>query len=216
VDGSQNAYDAFHATFSAHENDIKAKSAPDQAEIDAAMNDVSSALSASNWDDASTASQELVQKVKDAQGVLASSDSSTTGSSSDLVASLSNLEGPAGDLVTETGNKDTDGATAALNEFHTDFAALEGALLAKSPADQAEIEAAMNEASDSIQAGDWTKASSAAAELQQKVKDAEGAVGSSLPNGGAGDTFLPLGIGLTVLALGLLSLGAITRRKAVR
>jgi hypothetical protein len=220
VDGSQNAYNAFHATFSAHENDIKAKSAPDRAEIDTAMTDVSNALGASNWDQATTAAATLVQKVKDAQGVLAGS-SSSTGGSTDLMASLTNLEGPAGDLAAATGNKDKNGSTSAWNEFHTDFTAFEGNLQAKSPADQQEIETAMNEANDAIQAGDWTKAGTAAAELQQKVKEAEGAVGagSVLPNGVAGntfDTFLPIAIGVTAVVLVLLYVGAIMRRKAMR
>jgi hypothetical protein len=79
----------------------------------------------------------------------------------------------------------------------------------------------MHEVNDAIQAGDWTKAAAASNELVDTVKEADAMVsgasgGDSLPTSGGGDMILPIAGGLALLALGLLSLGAITRRKAVR
>ena len=99
VDGSQNAYNAFHATFSAHENDIKAASPPDQAEVDAAMTAVSDALAAGNWDQAATAAATLVQKVTDAQAALASIATAANNAGTGLCGDMATLESQANDLV---------------------------------------------------------------------------------------------------------------------
>jgi hypothetical protein len=76
----------------------------------------------------------------------------------------------------------------------------------------------MHEVRDALAAGDWTKAQAAATELQNEVNDAIrelGALTTALPTSGNGS--LPLAaLLLAGAALGLLTLGATLRRRAVR
>jgi hypothetical protein len=217
ADASQNAYDAYHATFAAHEEEIKAKSADSQAKLEEAMHGVRDALAAGDWTKSATAAQELVDTVKEAQTALAGS----AGASSSMETVFQTLETQANDLVRETTNKDAAGAQAAYDDFHTTFAANEDAIKAKNAGAQANIETAMHEVRDAIQASDWTKASAASNELVDTVKEADAMVsgasgGGSLPTSGGGAMLLPVAAGLALLAFGLISLGAMTRRKAAR
>ncbi|HUP27047.1 MAG TPA: hypothetical protein VM409_01325, partial [Chloroflexia bacterium] len=65
-EGSQRAYDDFHATFAANENDIKAKDAATQATLEDRMHEVRDAITAGNFDKAADAAKELQQAVEDA------------------------------------------------------------------------------------------------------------------------------------------------------
>src|SRR5436190_11918283 len=60
VDASQNAYNTYHATFAAHEDEIKAKEADAQKELDDTMTAVGNALKAGDWAKTETAAQALV------------------------------------------------------------------------------------------------------------------------------------------------------------
>ncbi len=183
------------------------------------MTAVNAALGSGNWDTAATAAATLVQKVKDAQEALASIASAAGNAGTGLSGEMATLQSQAGDLVRETGNKNSAGATAAYTAFNTTFSASENDIKAQNASAQSDIDASMNEVNDGIQAGDWTKASAAANELQTRVNETAtmfaGSGGNALPNGGSGDTILPFGVCLTVLALGFLALGAVSRRKAV-
>jgi hypothetical protein len=218
ADASTNAYNAFHATFAAHEDEIKAKSPDDQAEIEDAMHGVNEALNAGKWDEAASAAAELVDRVREGWIALVGNTGSTGTTSSSLSTAMNTLASQANDLVRETGNKDKAGAQAAYDAFHTTFAANEDAVKAKNASAQANIEAAMHEVRDALAAGDWTKASAASNELVDTVKEANDMLsgasgGSSLPNGGGGDSLLSLGVSLAVFALGLLGFGVIIRRR---
>ncbi|MEO8287951.1 MAG: hypothetical protein ABI670_16100 [Chloroflexota bacterium] len=228
-DGSQAAYDAFHETFAANEEAIKAKDAPSQAEIEDAMHGVRDALAASDWEEAAGAAKELQTAVKEAADKLGGATTTTgatggTGMSSTtatdtLAAAGVTMLSQANDLVRETANKDKDGALAAYDAFHTTFAANEDAIKAKNAAAQANIEEAMHGVRDALQASDWTKASAASKELVDTVTEANamvagGSGGSSLPT--SGDSFVPTSVALAALALGLVAVGAASRRRAAR
>ncbi|HST06359.1 MAG TPA: hypothetical protein VLQ48_16715 [Chloroflexia bacterium] len=223
ADASTNAYNAFHATFAAHEDDIKAKSAPDQAELEDAMHAVRDAINEGNWDEATTAAATLITKVTEAREALADLDEAAGAPStgSPMMDALNTLESQANDLVRETGNKDTDGTQAAYDAFHTTFATNEDAVKAQNASAQAMVEDAMHEVRDAFQAGNWDKASDASNELVDTVKEVRDVLsgasgGSTLPVTGTGGMPLGTGLGLVVLALGLLSLGVATRRRAAR
>ena len=227
--GAQAAYDAFHETFAANEDAIKAKSADAQAKIEDKMHEVRDAIQEKNWEEAANAAKELHEAVKAADALVSGGTSSSGGTetvdntsapATGLAATMATLASQANDLVRETTNKDTAGAQAAYDDFHNTFAANEDAIKAQNAGAQANIEAAMHEVRDAIQAGDWTKASAAANELVDTVREATDMVsgasgGDSLPTSG-GDTFVPVAAGLALLALGLLSLGVTARRRAMR
>jgi hypothetical protein len=167
ADASQHAYDTYHATFAAHEEEIKAKSAQSQAKLEEAMHGVRDALQTGDFSKAETAAEELVNEVKAAQAVLSSGAGAT-----DLMATVDKLKSAAMDVQRETKNKDVTGSQAAYDEFHTLFAANEEAIKEKNAEAQEHIEEAMHEVRDALQAKDFTKASAAADELVKEVTDA--------------------------------------------
>ena len=57
TDASQNAYDAYHALFAAHEGEIQAKDAGAQGELEEAMHGIRDALAAGDWSKSETAAQ---------------------------------------------------------------------------------------------------------------------------------------------------------------
>jgi hypothetical protein len=229
--GSQAAYDAFHETFAANEDAIKAKSADAQAKIEDKMHEVRDAITAGDFEEAANAAKELLDAVKEADALVsggtAAPSTGNTGNTgntaspgaglSDTMSSLATL---ANDLVRETTNKDADGSSVAYDEFHTAFAANEDAIKAKNASAQANIETAMHEVRDAIAVKDWTKAQAAANELVDTVREATEMVsgasgGDSLPTSGSGTMLFVVAI-LSMLALGVVSLGAAARRKAAR
>jgi hypothetical protein len=238
VDASQNAYDAWHSTFAAHENDIKAKDAESQTKLEDAMHGVRDALQESNWDEATEAADKLIETVKEAQGKIGGAASgeqaSTTGTMS-METALSTLESQTADLVRETTNKDKEGAQRAYDDFHTTFAANEEAIKAKNANAQAEIENFMHEVRDALQAGDMEKAAEASKELQNAVKEADalimgaattsgesttagsgaGSGNSSLPTSGNPDFLTVAGL-LSLAAALVVTMGTLLRRRAAR
>ncbi len=78
-DGSQRAYDAFHETFAANENDIKAKNPEAQMKIEDAMHEVRDAIKAGDFAKAATAADELEKEVKDAMGEMSIMSSPSMG-----------------------------------------------------------------------------------------------------------------------------------------
>ncbi|HUS15000.1 MAG TPA: hypothetical protein VM536_08300 [Chloroflexia bacterium] len=90
-----------------------------------------------------------------------------------------NLQTAAHVLVRETTNKDETGANAAYTAYHDLFAANEDAIKAKSAETQAKLEDLMHEVRDAITAKDWTKAASAATQLETAVKEAVTMMGST-------------------------------------
>ena len=215
-DASQAAYDLYHGTFAANEDAIKAKNAATQTALEDAMHGVRDAVAAGDWPKAEAAAEALVQAVRAGQSAVMGSAGTTT--SSPLMTAMNQLAAATGDLIRETTNKDTDGAQRAYDAFHTLFATNENDLKAKNPDAQAHIETAMHEVRDAIAADDWPKAQAAATELQNEVNDAIrelGALTNTLPTSGNGS--LPLAaLLLAGAALGLLTLGATLRRRAVR
>src|SRR5436190_7489421 len=73
ADASQNAYDIYHATFAAHENEIKAKEAQAQVELEDAMHGVNDALKAGDWTKSEEAATALVTKVTEIKNDFAGS-----------------------------------------------------------------------------------------------------------------------------------------------
>jgi hypothetical protein len=211
TDASLAAYDAYHTTFAANENTIKAKSASTQATLEDAMHAVQTALAAGDWTKTEDAAGKLVDAIKAAQTAMG-------GATSAMSTAMTQLQNAANDLIRETGNQDKDGAQEAYNEFHTLFAANEDAIKAANAEAQAHIEAAMHEVNDALTAGDWTKASAAAKELAQEISDAMGEMGMStntLPTTGNGSLLLALLL-LAGGAGGLLVAGGALRRRAAR
>jgi hypothetical protein len=212
VDASNNAYDAYHATFAAHEDEIKAKSADSQAKLEEAMHGVQTALNAGDFSKAEDAANELVDTVKEIQTNLSSG-----AGTSNMSSVLNDLASAANDLVRETKNADKDGAQAAYNDFHDKFAANEDAIKTQNPDAQAHIEAAMHEVRDALAAGDFTKANTSSTELVNEVNDAMKEFGvsptkSNLANTGVPD--LPLmWVALVVASLALLIAGRTLQRR---
>src|SRR4051794_717549 len=124
ADASQNAYTLYHATFAAHEDEIKAKDAGAQGELEDAMHGINDALKAGDWSKSSEAAQELVETVQNIQKEFGfTSGSSSTGSTSStgtgMAAQLASLKQAAQDVQRETTNKDATGSQAAYDDFHT-------------------------------------------------------------------------------------------------
>ncbi len=220
TDASKNSYVIYHATFAAHEADIKAKSANTQAELDQAMTEVNDNLTKGDFEKAEAAAEELVTRIKEAQTTLASSGgtSSGTSSSSSAPTFMNDLKEAADDLLNETKNSDKDGAQTAYTKFHDLFAANEDAIKAKTPDGQAHIEAAMHEVNDNVNAGNFAEASTAAQELVNEVTDATnemsaGGSNSDLPTSGAPSFPLAAAL-LLAAALSLVALGKAIRQKA--
>jgi hypothetical protein len=213
ADGSANAYNVYHATFAAHENEIKAKDAGAQTEMDDAMTAVDTALKAGDWTKSATAASALVDKVKEIQDSL----SSTTGNptSAGLADAMTRLQTAAADVQRETTNADPEGAQNAYNDFHTLFAANEDAIKAKNADGQAHIETAMHEVNDAITAKDFKKAATAAHELVMEVNDASTEMGvttGNLPSGGSPASPAAL-LALAAMAMVLVFTGGKLRRR---
>jgi hypothetical protein len=227
ADASQAAYDTYHTTFAAHENDIKAKSAETQLKLEDAMHEVRDAITAADWDKAEQAAEELVAAITAAKTTLAGSSTSTGNSSGsgaeasgDMASTMNSLKAAAADVQREAKNNDKDGAQRAYDEFHTLFAANENAIKAKNAEAQEHIEAAMHEVRDAITAGDFTKAATAADELVKEVRDVEAELAAmttnaDLPTSGNSFSFVVL-LALTGAALTLLAGGASLRRRVTR
>ncbi len=62
ADASKNAYDAYHATFAAHEDEIKAKNAEAWEHLEEAMHEVRDAVNAGKFDEAEKAAEESDQR----------------------------------------------------------------------------------------------------------------------------------------------------------
>ena len=218
ADASQNAYKTFHATFAAHEDDIKKASPPDQEEVDTAMTAVNTALGAGDWDKSAAAAAELVKKVTEAQEALSSMTSAASSTvPAGVPAYMDTLKSTAADLQRETKNADKEGSQAAYTAFHDAFAANENDLKAKNAEAQAHIEDAMHEVRDALAAGDLAKASTAATEVVNEVNDAIGEMSAAtssgaLPNGGVA-TSPVLALVLVVASLLLVFAGTALRRR---
>jgi hypothetical protein len=222
-EGSQRAYDDFHTLFAANEEAIKDKNAEAQEHIEEAMHEVRDALAAGDFAKANTASTELQKEVNDAAGEMGmTGDTGNTGGTLDtgLEAAMQKLQTAIADLVRETSNKDKDGSQKAYNDYHDVFAANEAAIQAKDNATWQELEDLMHEVRDAVNAGDLEKANTASKELQQALSEADaklmGGQGGTLPNDGAGDTYLPVTIALSLLAFGFIISGGVARRRATR
>jgi hypothetical protein len=220
TDASQNAYNTYHATFAAHEDEIKAREADAQSELEEAMHGVSDALKAGDWSKSETAAQKLVDKVKEIQTDFAGTSGGQVGggqASGSMADAIGKLQSAAADLQRETKNADADGSQNAYNDFHTLFAANEDAIKARNHDGQAHIEAAMHEVNDAIQAKDFKKAATAADELANEVSDAgremgvAGTSNSDMPRGGSPISLLPLAA-LAAAAMGLMLVGGRLRR----
>jgi hypothetical protein len=68
--GAQEAYDAFHTAFTAHQADLTAKAPDETAEMVAAQTEVQDALQAGDWAKASKAAGEIQKSVGDATGTM--------------------------------------------------------------------------------------------------------------------------------------------------
>ena len=222
ADASQNAYDTYHATFAAHEDEIKAKNAQAQLKLEDAMHGVNDALKAGDWSKSEAAAEKLVSTVEEVQDTLGSTTSTTTTTSasmppdSDLMPAMDKLQDAAMDVQSETKLKDKDGSQKAYNDFHTVFAANEVAIKAKNPDAQAHIEEAMHEVRDALTANDLGKAGAAADELLKEVNDAtseiRGTTNDVLPKGGS--SAFPLeALAVLSAALTLLFAGMVLRRR---
>lgn len=170
-DASLNAYDAYHTTFAAHENEIKAKNADVWQELEDAMHEVQNAINEKNWDEAATNAEKLVQTIENAQTELGSAPATMT-----VAQALDKLADQAHDLVRETGNKDATGSQAAYDAYHETFAANEGAIKAANEASWQELEDGMHEVRDAIAAKDWDKANEASKELETRIGEAKTAI----------------------------------------
>jgi len=148
-----------------------------------------------------------------------SAGTTTTAAPPTGAAGMTALASAAEDLAHETANKDATGSQSAYTRYHDIFAANEDAIKAKSAATQSKLEDLMHEVRDAIAAADWTKAASAAEELEAAAKSAgtmmsSGSTstpsttggGTTMPSTGTGDLPLLLG-GLTLLALALTGAG---------
>lgn len=213
ADASQNAYDAYHTTFAAHEDEVKAKDAGAQTELEDAMHGIRDALTGSDWSKSEAAAQELVDTIKNVQSeLLGSASSSQTSSTGTMGAAMKSLQAAAARVQTEVKNKDMDGSTVAYDEFHTVFAANENDIKAKNAEAQANIETAMHEVRDALAVGDFTKAGTAADELVGEVNDATKELAAlDLPQSGNGD-LLVIALVLAAFALTLTFAGARLRR----
>ncbi|MEO5952082.1 MAG: hypothetical protein ABIQ44_06370, partial [Chloroflexia bacterium] len=156
-DASLKAYDDYHTTFAAHENEIKAKNANIWKELEDAMHAVQTSINKGNWDEAATNAEKLVQTVETAQTELADAAPATL----TVDQALDKLATQANDLVRETGNKDATGAQAAYDAYHETFATNEGMIKEKNATSWQELEDGMHEVRDAITAVDWTKANEA-------------------------------------------------------
>ncbi len=162
-----------------------------------------------------------------------------TAGSGSMMDTMKSLQSAAGDLVRETTNQDKAGATAAYTAFNTLFMANENAIKAQSAATQAKLDDLMTQVNEGITAGDWSKAGTAANQLQAAIGSAMSMMGgttsggsmsggttsggsmsggsmsggSTLPTTG-NDSLLPFAAGLALLAAGLLTAGAQLRRRA--
>lgn len=229
ADASKNAYTAFHATFAAHENDIKAKDTASQTAIEDAMNAVNDELGKGDYDGAGAAADKLVDAVKGAQSKMMGSTGASTGTSTASAAAPTSLndavkqmQSQTQDIVRETVNKDKDGSQRAYDAFHTTFAANEDAIKAKNPEAQAHIETAMHEVRDAVAAGDLKKANTASNELVNEINDAtremsamSASANDAMPGTGSGE--MPAMLWALVLgALALACSGLWIARKAER
>ena len=214
VDGSQNAYNLYRATFAAYEGEIQAKSAPTQATLETAMGGIRDALQAGDWAKSEAAAEALVTAVEKARGDLGGGAGGPGGAAVDALAKL---QPAAADLLRETTNKDKDGSQRAYDAYHALFAANEDAIRAQNTEAWQRLENAMNEVRDALAAGDLTKAAAAANELQTEVNDAMremGGTANSLPTSGNGSLPLLLGA-LAGLAMALL-IGGLRLQRSTR
>jgi len=216
ADASKNAYDAYHATFAAHEDEIKAKNAEAWEHLEEAMHEVRDAVNAGKFDEAEKAAEELINEIEDAQKEMGGSSSNDAG----LEGALQKLQSAAADLVRETGNKDKDGSQKAYDDYHTAFAANEALIQAKDNAIWQGLEERMHEVRDAVNAGNLEKANEASKELQADLAEADtklmGGQGGDLPADGAGDLYLFTIAPLTLLAFGMLLAGGLARKRASR
>jgi hypothetical protein len=214
ADASKNAYDAYHATFAAHEDEIKAKNAEAWEHLEEAMHEVRDAVNAGKFDEAEKAAEELINEIEDAQKEMGGSSSNDAG----LEGALQKLQSAAADLVRETGNKDKDGSQKAYDDYHTAFAANEAAIQAKDNATWQGLEDRMHEVRDAVSAGNLEKANEASKELQADLAEADaklmGGQGGNLPADGAGDLYLFTITPLALLAFGMVLAGGLARRRA--
>lgn len=198
-DASLNAYDAYHTTFAAHENEIKAKNEGVWQELEDAMHGVRDAINEGNWDEAAENAEKLVQTVEDAQKELAVTEPATL----TLDQALDELADQANDLVRETGNKDAPGSEAAYEAYHETFATNEGMIKEKDEAAWQELEDIMHEVRDAVEAADWTKANAASKELAEKLSETKASLAST------GSTAAPADTATTAPAGGSMSLDAV-------
>lgn len=216
ADASKNAYDAYHATFAAYEDQIKAKNAEAQSKLEGAMREVSDAINAGKYDEAEKAAEELINEIKDAQSEMGGSSQVDTG----LESALQKLQTAAADLVRETGNKDKDGSLKAYNDYHDVFAANEAVIQAKDSATWQQLEDKMREVRDAVNGGDLEKASEASKELQQDLAEADaklmGGQGGDLPSSGVPDLYEGLSLASLLIALSLIFAGTLIRNRAFR
>jgi len=220
ADGSKNAYDAYHATFAANEDAIKAENPEAWQHLEDAMHEVNDAISAGNYEEAEKATEELITEINDAQAELGGG---STQADAGLEKAFQDLEAAAADLVRETGNGDKEGAQKAYDDYHAVFAANEAAIQAKDNASWQKLEDQMHEVRDALAAGDLAKANEASKELVQDIAEAEakimggqGGGGGDLPTSGAGDLYSLSSLALMLLAFGLILTGAIARRNSLR
>lgn len=177
ADGSQNAYNLYHATFAAHEGEIQAKSNTTWQALEDAMRGIRDALQGTDWAKSEEEAAGLVAAVTKAQGELAG------GTSGALAATLGKLTTAARDLARETANKDKAGSDRAYTAYHDLFAANEDAIRAASPETWQKMEDLMREVRDALAANDLTKAGTAAAELETTINSAMGGTATTSSGG---------------------------------
>lgn len=218
ADASQAAYDAYHTTFAANEDAIKAKDTATWQKLEDDMHGVRDAVAAGDWSKAEAAAETLIHTVQAGQTMMGGAAMTGTTASSPLMTGMNQIKSATDNIIREVTNKDMDGATVAYDEFHTLFAANENDLKARNAEAQAHIEDAMHEVRDALAVSDWVKAAAAATELQNEVNDAIrelGAMTNTLPT--SGNAGLPLAaLLLAGMGLGLLALGTTLRRRTVR
>lgn len=168
-DASLKAYDDYHTTFAAHENEIKEKNEEVWQELEDAMHGVRDAINEGNWEEAAENAEKLVETVENAQKELGGSASAAL----TLDQALEKMGEQANDLVRETGNKDAPGSQAAYDAYHETFATNEGMIKEKNESVWQGLEDGMHEVRDEIQAADWPKANEASKELVEKIDGAK-------------------------------------------
>jgi hypothetical protein len=220
--GSQAAYDAYHETFATNEGAIKEKNEAAWQELEDGMHEVRDAIQAKDWTKANEAAKELVIRIDEAKAAITGSTTGTTTGPTSGTMSLEQvfetLGAQAADLVRETANNDSSGSQAAYDAWHATFAANEDAIKAKNETAWQSLEDGMHEVRDAIQAGDFTKANTAAKELQTTVREAEGAVmggAEPLPTTGNADQLL-FGLLIAAFSLALMALGLVAKHVASR